>query len=247
MWFLHQICHTSDINELSCFSCKIDDMSLYSFLRTLRPEYQAIEIERLIVGNNSKTVLDLGCGSNSNLKFFKDKIEYSVGIDVCKSDLDISKNHHIHNKYILDDVMNVDKYYSVKSFDCVMAIGLVEHLEKKQSLKLMEKMEKIARKLIVIGTPNGFISQEEYDNNPYQVHKSGFTLGDFTSRKYKVLGMDGLKMLRGENAKIKYKPEVLFSIITNLIDPLLRPFPKISFNLLAYKHLNTYENVTDPP
>jgi len=212
-------------------------MSLYTLLRQLRPEYQALELEKIISQNGCTSLLDLGCGSNSNVKFFKNKISYSVGMDICKSDLKISQKNNIHDTYILDDVLNVDKHFTKKSFDCVIAIGLVEHLEKKNALKLMKSMEKIAGKLVIIGTPNGFVTQEEYGNNPYQVHKSGFSVEDFTSRGYTVRGMDGIKIIRGENAKIKYSPTILFAIITNLFDPLLRSFPSISFNLLCYKRV----------
>ncbi len=118
-----------------------------------------------------------------------------------------------------------------------MAIGLVEHLKKKDSLLLMKKMEKIATKLVIIGTPNGFIPQDEYDSNPYQVHQSGFTISDFTKRGYTVLGMDGPKFLRNERAKIKFKPITFFSIIANIMDPFMRSFPESSFNQLAYKNI----------
>ncbi len=209
-------------------------MSLYKLLKLLRPEFQANEIKKLIVPR-CRTVLDLGCGSNSNLHFFCNEIKYSVGVDLCQIDLDKSKKNKIHNKYYLDDAMNISSYFKNKSFDCVMAIGLLEHLEKKEAEKLIIKMENIARKIVIIGTPNGFVPQEEYGNNPYQVHLSGFTLNDFTIRGYKVLGMDGPKILRGEQARIKYKPTTFFSIIANIFDPLLRHFPSISFNLLAYK------------
>lgn len=212
-------------------------MSLYTVLQSLRPQYQAIELERLIVTHTCKTVLDLGCGSNSNLSFFKDKITSSTGMDICESDLKISKKKKIHDHYILDDVMNAGKRFKPKSFDCVMAIGLVEHLPKKQALKLMTYMETIAKKLVIVGTPNGFIPQEEYGNNPYQVHQSGFVVDDFTARGYEVLGMDGPKLMRGENAKIKWKPVIFFSVVANIVDPLLRTRPADSFNLLAYKKL----------
>lgn len=212
-------------------------MSLYTALQKLRPEYQAIEIEKLVVPS-CKTLLDLGCGANSNVKFFRDKIEHSVGMDIHKGDLEKSKKAKIHDRYILDDVMNVDRHCKENSFDAVISIGLVEHLKKKDSLLLMKKMEKIARKLVIIGTPNGFIPQEEYDNNPFQIHQSGFSNQDFQERGYTVLGMDGPKLLRGDNAKMRYKPVVLFSVITNILDPLLRSFPSICFNQLAYKRLN---------
>ena len=61
---------------------------------------------------------------------------------------------------------------------------------------------------------------------------------ELSKRGYEVLGMDGPKFLRGENAK-KYKPVTFFSVIVNILDPFYRSFPSRSFNLLAYKHLKS--------
>lgn len=212
-------------------------MSLYTFLRSLRPEYQAIELEKLIVPR-CKSVLDVGCGQNSNLSFFKNKITYSVGIDIHKGDLEKSKKRKIHSKYILDDALNIDKHFKPGSFDCVMAIGLIEHMEKRKALLLIKKMETIAKKIVIIGTPNGFLHQDEYGGNPYQVHKSGFRPKDFFEKGYGVIGMDGPKFLRDENASLKFKPVIFFAVLANILDPLLRLFPQWTLNLIAYKKLN---------
>lgn len=211
-------------------------MFIYSLLKRFRPEFQAIELEELIVPF-SKTVLDLGCGNNSNLIFFRDKIDYSVGVDLYKKYIDESKRRKIHDKYIFDDVNNIDKYFGRESFDAVIAIGLVEHLIREKALNLISKMESLARKIVIIGTPNGFLKQEEYDENVFQVHHSGFVENDFKKLGYQVYGMDGPKFLRGEKGKIKYFPVTFFAVIANILDPLLRHYPKFCFNLLAFKKI----------
>jgi len=46
-----------------------------------------------------QTVLDLGCGPSSPLKNIKN-IKYSVGVELFKPYLEISKKQKIHNKYL---------------------------------------------------------------------------------------------------------------------------------------------------
>ena len=59
---------------------------------------------------------------------------------------------------------------------------VIEHLEKEEAIRLIEDMEKIARKKIIITTPVGFLENYEADGNLYQTHKSGFYPEDFKSR-----------------------------------------------------------------
>ena len=60
------------------------------------------------------------------------------------------------------------------SFDCVTALDVIEHIKKAEGLRLLEDMERIAKKRIVVFTPNGFLPQSVHNNNPLQIHKSGW-------------------------------------------------------------------------
>ena len=52
----------------------------------------------------------------------------------------------------------------------------------------------------MVFTPNGFVRQHEYDCNPLQVHRSGWTVDSFRRRGYEIYGIGGPKALRGERA-----------------------------------------------
>ena len=197
-----------------------------------KPKFLASELQRIIFPG-CRTLLDVGCGNNSVVQFFNKKLESSVGMDL------FAKSIGIHDTYIKANALDIDKYFKPKSFDCVLSIDVVEHLEKKQALELIKKMERIAKKCLVIQTTNGYLKQGPEGGNPYQVHKCGFTTDEFRKMGYKVMGMDGPKFLRGECARIKFKPKILFSILANILDPVYRFFPEASFNLLAYvKHFD---------
>lgn len=193
-------------------------------------------IERFL--SDCKSVLDVGCGADSPLGKLN-KTFYAEGIDVFEKSLQKSKKKKIHDKYILSDIRKIDKIYKNKSFDAVIALDVIEHLEKKESLDLIKKMEKVAKKKVILLTPNGFYHQDAYDSNPYQVHKSAWKAADLRKLGYKVYGLRGLKYLRGEYATIKYKPWLLWGAITFISEMPLYFFPSLSYHIFAVKNIKS--------
>lgn len=183
-----------------------------------------------------KTVLDVGCGSCSPLAKIK-KTFYSVGFDAYEPSIKKSKKIKIHDKYKLGDVKSINNSFKSKSFDAVVALDIIEHLNRKEGLNLLENIEKIAKKKIIILTPCGFTDQDPYDNNPFQIHKSGWTVPDFEKKGYHVYGMRGFKFIRGEYATIKYKPWILWGTIATLSQFFVYFLPRFAYQLLAVKSL----------
>lgn len=182
------------------------------------------------------SVLDVGCGARSPLSKIP-KTFRSVGVDIFKESIEKSKKLGIHDDYIIGDVTRLEDKIGKKSFDAVIALDLIEHLSKKQGEKLLMTLERIAQKKVIVMTPNGFYRQEPYEKNPYQVHKSGWTTQDFESRGYRVLGIRGLKSLRGEYATIRWKPWFVWGVISALSQYILVWFPRFSYQLFAVKNV----------
>ena len=183
--------------------------------------------------SDCKNVLDLGCGFNSPIQYCD--VPVKVGVDSFEPYLKQSKKKGIHNQYIKKDITKIE--FEPKSFDAVVAIEILEHLSKKADLELFKKMEKWARKKVIVTTPNGFTYQDAYDNNPFQAHRSGWTAEEFEKEGFKVLGMDGPKNLRGCKGKIRYKPAVLWLIISELAQKITYFFPEKAFHLYAVKKI----------
>jgi len=180
-------------------------------------------------------VLDIGCGAMSPLRFFHFK--HSTGMDIFKPAIEKAKQHGTHNEYYEMNTAQLAKHFKPKSFEACTAIDLIEHLSRADGIALMNTMESIASKKVIIFTPNGFLNQEEYDNNPHQVHKSGWTVNDFTKRGYKVYGFFGHKALRKEGYSLVHKPRILWAGISELTQLYTYHNAQYASALLAVKVL----------
>jgi len=189
--------------------------------------------------NCCETLLDVGCGRHSVIHRFSKKLKYTVGVDVFEPAIEESKKLKIHNEYKVMDVTKicVGREFQENSFDCVCALDVIEHLTKEAGLKLINSMEKIARKKVIIACPNGFLRQGVYDGNPFQVHISGWEMDEMRNMGYRVVGINGWKYLRGETGKIKWRPRIFWSGISLLSQLIVTNRPSKAFQILCVKDL----------
>ena len=112
-----------------------------------------------------ENVLDVGCGYNSSIGHIK-KTFTSEGIDIFKKTLELSKRRKLHDRYTLGDIRKLTSIYKKRSFDAVVSIDVIEHFDKEDAKKIIKAMEGIARKKVILLTPNGFYEQDAFDGNP---------------------------------------------------------------------------------
>lgn len=197
-----------------------------------------------------KSVLDLGCGPSSPIKYCQN-IQYSVGVEAFTPYLEESERRKIHTRYLNQRIEEVN--FPPKSFDAVIMIEVLEHLSKKEGLKLLKKVEKWAKKKVVVTTPNGYFPVEEVDGNILERHLSGWTVQDFKNLEYNCFGLAGVRYLYlGQNKvtsllysdlssilkNIRFKPKIIFYVINSLLQIFSYFFPVLSFELLAIKDID---------
>ena len=185
----------------------------------------------------AKSVLDVGCGTSSPLAEGRDRFERLVGVDAFPEAIEASRARGSHDELIELDVRRLDEQFAPRSFDAVVAIDLLEHLERTEGLELLAGMERVARQRVVVFTPNGFVEQGPREANPFQVHRSGWSATDLESLGYRVTGIHGLRVLRGEEASIRFRPERAWSLASDLTQPVVRRVPRLAFHLLAVKEV----------
>jgi hypothetical protein len=92
------------------------------------------------------------------------------------------------------DAMRIDELFLPRSFDLVLVLDLIEHLEKPQALELIRKAEAIARRAVVLETPKGFLAQDidilGMGGDHFQTHRCGFESEELAALGYSVIERD---------------------------------------------------------
>ncbi len=187
--------------------------------------------------NGCESVLDLACGSSSPIRHLPKKF-HAVGCDAFASAIEKSRQAGIHDQYFLMDVLELDKYFPPQSFDCVLALDFIEHLEKEDGLRFIAMMEKVAKRKVILLTPNGFLPQQEYEGNPRQIHQSGWSVEEMRGKGFRVIGLLGWKALRGDKGSLKFSPKTFWSIISTLTQWVVKKKPQWAFQILCLKDVS---------
>ena len=190
------------------------------------------------VSDDCSSLLDIGCGDASPISRFANRPPSSVGVDAYEPAIAKSRALGIHDSYVCLNVLEIKDNFVERSFDCVMALEVIEHLEKEDALRLIVMMERIARKRVVISTPNGFLPQGAFDENLLQRHRSGWEVDEMRSMGYRVLGLSGWKPLRGAQAKPALRPYFLCDRLARLTEPFFEQRPKSAFQILCVKDID---------
>ena len=198
----------------------------------LRPRSAADFTAQLIASGEVKTALDIGCGTRSHLSQFRPSVQ-TTGLDAHADAIDLAKQRNIHDHYIQANILsdNLDA-----TFDLVTLFGLIEHLPKASGLDLLDRVERLSAKFILLETPHGFVPQGPEFGNEFQRHHSGWFINEFEGRGYTVHGTTGTRYLRGYMAGPRYSfPGCLLldEALTLLLH--INRKPKHAFNLVAIK------------
>ena len=120
-----------------------------------------------------KDILDVGGGWGEPARFLSKKHRFRrrVNADIFLPHLNKSKTKGTHDEYVLCDVRHLP--FRRKSFDVVLCLEVIEHLEKEEGLKLLSSLEEIARRQVILTMPVkekiafGLTLTWEYLNAPY--------------------------------------------------------------------------------
>ncbi|MAE30551.1 MAG: hypothetical protein CMO43_02970 [Verrucomicrobiales bacterium] len=198
----------------------------------LRPRNASDYTAQLIGNGEVKTALDIGCGTRSHLTPFRPEVQ-TTGLDAHAHAVNLARARGIHDRYIHADILTDDLD---EQFDLVTLFGLIEHLPKTSGLALLDRVEKLSAKYILLETPHGYVPQGPEFGNEFQRHHSGWFIHEFEGRGYIVHGTTGTRYLRGYMAgpKCNFPGCLLLDEALTLLLRINRN-PKHAFNLVAIK------------
>ena len=200
-----------------------------------RIEQQLSALRKLLAGCES--VLDLGCGESSPLGAIRDVRK--IGVDGWAKSLDIARSSRSHDEFICGDIFAVLESLESSSVDAVVALDVIEHFEKARGGLLLKEMERVARRRVIVTTPNGFLAQEGGDN-PMQRHLCGWRPSEFSSRGYRVNGLYGPKWLRGFGHELRLPLTILFKM-SWLGAPMVFGRPEKAAGLICSRDMDLQE------
>src|SRR5260221_2159998 len=132
-----------------------------------------------------------------------------------------------------------------KSVDSVFALDFIEHLEKEDGFRMLREAERVARRQIVVATPQGFFPQSYEDpekpdrwgmgGGSWQTHRSGWDPEDFGERWDFVISPDGIVL--NEDNQLLEKPMGAIWAFRNLSTGARRRY-RVMEDESAWAHFN---------
>jgi len=189
------------------------------------------------------SILDIGCGDGRN---FNPTSGIYVGID--GNNRILSYKPETINFLMDYDFSDGNIPFLDKTFDVVLLIDVIEHLEKDKAVLLLKEAERIARERIIIYTPDGFLEQNEEEGkkrdptfDEKDIHRCGFdrqeleNMGyvievfpgdDVHNREYHALfGVKDLKLRISVVIPVyNQKPEYFQKAIESVINQTFKPY-----------------------
>jgi len=208
----------------------------YNLFTIIAMEIQKASQGRLI------TVADFGAGAGKYwakeplLSVLQDNVKelYLIDADISNSEVDLIPNLVVNR--LNGVVPGVLREFETDFFDVTIALDLIEHLPKDQGYLMLYELDRITKLTSIIFTPNGFVWQPPFEDNPFMAHLSGWDSRDFRLLGWnKVLGLVGPKKIFGPYGMPKVKINFTFNLMQLILLPIIFRLPSFSFAILALK------------
>ena len=137
------------------------------------------------------SVLDVACGLSLKSKFIPAQIR--VGVDIFE---EYFKHIETDVPYVVVkyDVRKLKDIFLPKSFDLVIGLDIIEHLEKEESLDMIKQCEQIAKKGVIFETPKGYVPQnidiQGHGGHEFQTHRCGWEVEELENLGYQIVVRD---------------------------------------------------------
>lgn len=202
------------------------------------PSYLDPIVLPLIIG---ETVLDVGCGYGKwghliQSNFWEaglSKPPQVDGFDAFPPNLNFCSKHNCYRKVWIQKMPS----YLDGEYDTVLACEFIEHLEQDSVEEVLNILESVAKKRIIVSTPNWPYYREGGDTivgyNNLEAHLSYVSREFFYNRGYKIIGAGF-----GNPTNIMFRAMRKFGLSLEFIfESIPRKIPSLGNLIVAYKDL----------
>lgn len=148
---------------------------------------------------NGESLLSLCCGIGLELSGLTTK--QVVAVDAAPQYLKQVKDRCPQATTVNSDALEYIKEQPDDSFDVISIIDGIEHVPKEVGEKLIPEMKRVAKKEILLFTPQGHVDDGFLKNEPhnawgvegadhFQLHQSGWTVDELKEHGFEVLLME---------------------------------------------------------
>jgi SAM-dependent methyltransferase len=166
------------------------------------------------VGDDVKTVLDVGCGTGDLMAMIAKGRNWDItGVELFDDSIKAAQATNAYTKIVKGDITRLPEEITQKKYDVVFSSMAVEHIPKAGALALIKQMEAMSIKRTVVTTIVGFydfcpLNARGEEKNPYQVHVSRWDPGEFRQMGYVTRGQ-GLALVWKEGCWAYTAPRFL--------------------------------------
>lgn len=205
--------------------------------------FSADRVLRRIVGADTR-VADVGCSTGTGSAVL-DLHGQVTGVDIHLRSLRIAVASGRRGHAVNADITRLP--FAVEAFDVVVALDVVEHLERSDGMRLLAELTRIGRCAVVL-TPSGFDPQPSEPDQPWMEHRSGWSARDLREAGYEVHGAGGPRWLRHPGGAGRFRFGVAGALLGAVLARPFQRWPDRSFHLLAISHsLGARPSSDEPP
>ncbi|MEM2703871.1 MAG: class I SAM-dependent methyltransferase [Candidatus Bathyarchaeia archaeon] len=165
-------------------------------------------------------ILDVGCGFGEwgfLIRTRKGGFPFLIGVDIWHPHLMRLRKLNVYDVLVRLKIPFLP--FKEKSVDASLACEILEHIPKSEGYQLLEELERVSRKLIVVTSPLGW-PQEEIYGNPYERH-----ISEWSPRELVQLG-----------SNVKVIDAVALPKTLKLVDKLRRTILRLPYPYLVIAH-----------